>query len=147
MQKWNEHHYGEAVALFQKHRQAFPNSPWAGEAQLHMGCQSQFSGDWAGAKYSFESILANQEKGSDIWQKAKLRRGVLHYEQGELNEACNTFAEMLTTETSWERKTYAHDWLLRLNQLKAHQVALRTCGRDSVACVLEIRGDKDGSAR
>lgn len=145
MQKWNEHHYGEAVALFRKHRQSYTDSPWAGEAQLHLGCQAQFSGDWDGAKYSFEWILGNQEKGSDIWQKAKLRRAVLHYEQGELDNATKTFSEMLTTETSWERKTYAHDWLLRLNQIKEQQVALRVCGRDSIVCVLEARGDKTGA--
>jgi len=147
MQKWNEHHYDEAVQILQKHRQDFPDSPWAGEAQLHLGCQAQFSGNWEGAKYSFEWILGNLEKGSDIWQKAKLRRGVLHFEQGELDKASEAFSEQLKTEKSWERKTYAQAWFIKLNQMKGQQIALRVCGRDSIACVLEERGDKAGAEK
>jgi RHS repeat-associated protein len=145
MQKWNEHHYDDAVQILQKHRQDFPDSPWAGEAQLHLGCQAQFSGNWEGAKFSFEWILGNLEKGSDIWQKAKLRRGVLYFEQGELEKASAAFSEQLKTEKSWERKTYAQAWFIKLNQVKSQQIALRVCGRDSIACVLEERGDKDGA--
>lgn len=140
IQKWNEHKYPEAAALFRAHRQTFPASPWAGEAELHLGCNAQFSGSWAEAKASFDWILGNTVKGSDIYQKAKLRRSILHVTQGELAEAKQSFAEMLQSESEWERKTYAHSWLQQLSLYSANQTALRTCGRDSIAFVLEQKG-------
>lgn len=140
MQKWNEHAYGEAVKIFREHRRKFPTSPWAGEAELHLGCQAQFSGSWAEAKFSFEWILNNHKAGDDIYQKAKLRRAVLHLDQGELVASRKAFVEMLATETSWERRTYATHWLQQLSIFKAHEVALRDCGMDSVAAVLRSRG-------
>ena len=92
MQKWNEHRYDEAVQIFRQHRAEFADSRWAGEAQLHLGCQAQFSGNWTSARDSFDSILATHKKGDDIWQKAKLRRAVLHYQQAELNDSTKAFA-------------------------------------------------------
>src|SRR6266853_1362664 len=38
IQKWNEHKYPEAIELFKQHRKTMPDSPWAGEAELHLGC-------------------------------------------------------------------------------------------------------------
>jgi RHS repeat-associated protein len=140
IQKWNEHKYSEAATLFRAHRQSFADSPWAGEAELHLGCNAQFSGSWAEAKASFDWILSNTAKGSDIYQKAKLRRSILHVAQGELAEAKQSFAEMLQSESEWDRKTYANFWLQQLSLYGANQVALRTCGRDSVAYVLEQKG-------
>jgi len=125
IQKWNQHNYPDAIKLFRQLRNEHPDSPWAGEAELHCGCAAQFSGSWDEAQYSFEWILGHHEKGSDIYQKAKLRRSVLHIDQGQLDEASNSFAEMLGTETDWERRTYAQSWIQQLSLYKAHEIALR----------------------
>src|SRR2546430_8199092 len=140
IQKWNQHKYPEAIGLFRQHREQYPDSPWAGEAELHCGCAAQFSGSWDEAQYSFEWILGHHEKGSDIYQKAKLRRSVLHIDQGQLDEASNSFAEMLGTETDWERRTYAQSWIQQLSLYKAHEIALRDCGAKSLAYVLRQKG-------
>jgi RHS repeat-associated protein len=142
IQKWNEHKYPEAAALFRQHRQTFSDSPWAGEAELHLGCNAQFSGSWDEARASFDWILDNTPKGSDIYQKAKLRRAILHFTQGQLEEAGQTFAEMLKTETDWERRNYGQYWIQQMGIYRGHQVALRACGRDSIACVLDSKGEK-----
>lgn len=141
MQKWNEHRYDEAVQVFRQHRAEFADSPWAGEAQLHLGCQAQFSGNWNSARESFEAILTTHKKGDDIWQKAKLRRAVLHFQQAELNASTDAFAEMLKTETSWERRTYAQTLLRQVNQTKGHLAALKVCGPECLAYVLRAGGD------
>lgn len=147
MQKWNEHAYGEAVKIFRQHRKKFgASSPWAGEAELHLGCQAQFSGSWAEAKFSFQWILDHHKKGTDIYQKAKLRRAVLHVDQGELAAAVTEFKELLESETNWERRTYATHWLQQLSLYKAHEVALRDCGIESVASILRSRGDEEKAA-
>src|SRR5437773_1361520 len=141
IQKWNQHDYGEAIALFRQLRDEHPDSPWAGEAELHVGCANQFQGSWTEARSSFEWILAHHEKGSDIYQKAKLRRSVLHIDQGQFDEAIASFRQMLETEGDWGRRTYAQSWLQRLGLYKANEVAMRDCGAKSIAYVLRQKGD------
>src|SRR5439155_25888379 len=50
IQKWNQHDYGEAIRLFRQLRDEHPDSPWAGEAELHVGCANQFQGSWTEAR-------------------------------------------------------------------------------------------------
>lgn len=140
MQNWNQHNYAEAIKFFQEHRKKHAESPWAGEAELHLGCAAQFSGSWNEAQSHFEWILGHHEKSSDIYQKAKLRRSVLHIDQGELEQATQSFSEMLGTETDWERCTYAHYWIRELSLYKAHEVALRDCGTKSLVFILQKKG-------
>src|SRR6266700_8135095 len=140
IQKWNQHKYPEAIGLFRQHRQQYPNSPWAGEAELHLGCAAQFSGSWAEAQSHFEWILGHHGKGSEIYQKAKLRRSVLHVDQGQLDEAIDSFKQMLETESDWGRRTYAQSWIQRISVYKANEIALRDCGAKSVAYVLRQKG-------
>src|SRR6266487_5498428 len=140
IQSWNQHNYSEAIKLFRQLRDEDPDSPWAGEAELHCGCAAQFSGSWDEAQYSFEWILGHHEKGSDIYQKAKLRRSVLHVDQGQLDEAIDSFKQMLDTENDWGRRTYAQSWIQRISLYKANEIALRDCGAKSVAYVLRQKG-------
>jgi RHS repeat-associated protein len=142
IQNWNQHNYPQAIELFRQHGEEHPESPWAGEAELHLGCAAQFSGSWNEAQFHFEWILGHHDKGSDIYQKAKLRRSVLHIDQGQLEQATQSFTEMLETETDWDRRTYAQYWLRELNLYKAHQVALRDCGTKSLAYVLQKKGKR-----
>jgi YD repeat-containing protein len=67
---------------------------------------------------------------------------VLHIDQGQLEQATQSFTEMLETETDWDRRTYAQYWLRELNLYKAHQVALRDCGTKSLAYVLQKKGKR-----
>lgn len=140
IQKWNQHNYPEAIKLFHQLRAEHPDSPWAGEAELHVGCAHQFQGSWNEAQSSFEWILGHHDKGSDIYQKAKLRRSVLHVDQGQLDEAIDSFKQMLETESDWGRRTYAQSWIQRVSLYKANEIALRDCGAKSVAYVLRQKG-------
>jgi YD repeat-containing protein len=40
IEEWNRHQYPKAVAMFRKHVADFPDSPWAAEAELHIGCDA-----------------------------------------------------------------------------------------------------------
>jgi len=140
IQNWNQHNYPEAIELFRQLREEHPDSPWAGEAELHVGCANQFQGSWNEAQSSFEWILGHHEKGSEIYQKAKLRRSVLHVDQGQLDEAIDSFKQMLETENDWGRRTYAQSWIQRISVYKANEIALRDCGAKSVAYVLRQKG-------
>ncbi len=143
MQLWNQHNYKEAAVLFKQHRNAFSkNSPWAGEAELHLGCEAQFNGRWGEAEACFDWILENTKVGSDIYQKAKLRKSVLLMEKGDIGESIDSFAEMLHTETAWERRTYAQNWIRQMSVQKKHLSQLRNCGNACIAEVLVMKGQK-----
>jgi RHS repeat-associated protein len=143
MDLWNRHKYTEAVQLFKQHRAEFPESPWAAESELHMGCEAQFNGRWDEAEFNFEWILKQAAKGTDMYQKAKLRRSVLAMEQGQVQMAIDSFKEMLKTEKNWERRTYAQTWIRQLSLWKNFQAALRNCGSESIAHLCEIQGQAE----
>jgi RHS repeat-associated protein len=137
MQRWNEHAYVEAVELFKRHIARFPESPWNGEANLHLGCQAQFSGRWDEAETYFQRILQHEAVGSDIRQKAMLRLAVLLFTRNRIDESSEAFARMLEHETSWERRTYAQTFLRKLSLMRAHLQAVRNCGWKALACMLD----------
>ena len=70
IQTWNQHHYPESYALFEKYIKDFPSSPWAAEAQLHLGCFCQYNGRMLEAAESFDHILSTVELNSEMYHKA-----------------------------------------------------------------------------
>jgi predicted Zn-dependent protease len=40
IQEWNRHEYKKAIKMLRKHMEDYPDSPWASEAVLHVGCDS-----------------------------------------------------------------------------------------------------------
>ena len=142
MDKWNRHDYKEAMGFFKRHIQEYPGSPWRGESDLHLGCEAQFNGRWQEARSRFESILEYAKPGEEIYQKAKLRLSVLLMEQGQVKESKESFAEMLRTETSWERTTYAQNWLRTLSLYEGQMKQVRTCGIEAVAELVAWNGQK-----
>lgn len=62
IQQWNKHHFREAAAMFKEHLKAYPDSPWAGEAVLHLGCDAKYNGRFAEAQAIFSQLF--QETGS-----------------------------------------------------------------------------------
>lgn len=140
IQLWNKHEYADAVALFRRHRESYPDSPWAAEAEMHCGCEAQYRGRYDESAFSFDWIMEHTEPGTDMHQKALLRRGVLHMDQGQLEQAVETFRRQLESENRPNRATYASDKLRELALLKGHQTALRDCGQQAMAFVCETRG-------
>lgn len=142
IQAWNEHRYPEAVKMFEKHIEQFPDSPWKGEAKLHIGCAAQYTGRFDESAYYFGSIITETKPGMDIHQKARMRQAIIMYYQGKLSESKAAFAEALLTEPSHKRRTYASTWIRRLSQLEGHQTALRNCGQKALAHACRVMGDE-----
>ncbi|MCI5143449.1 MAG: hypothetical protein D3909_17360, partial [Candidatus Electrothrix sp. ATG1] len=53
IQAWNKHEYKDAVGMFEEHMQEFPDSPWAAESALHIGCDARYSGRYTEATEQF----------------------------------------------------------------------------------------------
>ncbi len=141
IQAWNEHRYEDAFTLFEQHIKNSPNSPWAAESQLHLGCYCQYKGRYLEAAEHFEDILKTVPSDHRMHQKAKLRRSILHLDQGNLEESRKGFAEMYRSDPDPDHKTYASYWIREISLLGKHETALRDCGQRALARVCELRDD------
>ncbi len=143
IQAWNEHRYPEAVRLFTEHLQSFPNSPWAGEALLHTGCQLQYVGRFTESAEMFDKAMAVSPPDSEMHHKAQLRRAIINIDLGGLDEASKSLAESLATNKDPEDQSYASYWVMQLSILKANETALRDCGQKALAQVARLQGDSE----
>lgn len=142
---WNKHDYTNAVELFKKHVRQFPDSPWADEATLHVGCDATYNGNYPLAEAVFgELITKNQGKpdlgGKMMWSKATQRLALVKVEENNLDEANKLFLDLKQNSSDFQLRTYAAHWLQRLSGYSAAKEALLNCGAVALAYVLE----KDG---
>lgn len=140
IQTWNEHRYDDAFALFEQHIADFPDSPWAAESKLHLGCYCQYKGRLAEAADWFEAILEDVPDHTRMWDKAKLRRSILHLDQGHLEESRQGFAEMYASDPDPRHRTYASYWIREISLFMSRETALRDCGQRALAAVADGLG-------
>jgi TolA-binding protein len=65
IEQWNRHQYPKAVAMFRKHVADFPDSPWAAEAELHVGCAATYNGRYTEAEGIFRKLVADHQGKND----------------------------------------------------------------------------------
>jgi len=145
IQKWNRHEYREAALLFKKHVEQYPDSPWASEAVLHVGCDATYQGRFSEAEDSFNWVLeTNKEKKHDgakkLIHKTKIRVAALKVFQNNFDEAMKLFSEVLQQSGDWRERTYASHWLQRLSRYSGNKLAMLNCGLLALAHVLERDG-------
>lgn len=143
--EWNKHNYRQAVEMFRKHAKDFPDSPWADEAILHVGCDATYNGRYTEAETIFQELIA-RNKGKDydgarmLLGKAQQRLGLLKVEQSNFAEASAQFSELLTNSPDWRLRTYASHWLQRISRYEKAREQLLTCGVDALAYAFEKEG-------
>ena len=91
MQEWNQHRYQAASLLLAQHVKDYPESPWAGEALLHLGCNAKYNGRFAEAQEIYEKILkstnANVDNSTAGFRRAQNVRGNVLKAQGSATAA------------------------------------------------------------
>lgn len=147
IQTWNEHHYDAAVKMFAQHIEEFPESPWAGESRLHIGCAAQYRGEYDVCYEQFGKILDTTEAGTDLNQKAQLRVANILTKQGRFEEAAQTYLAAMKTEKDAKRMGYASSWLPVLSLYKSQQTAMRDCVQKSLQEVCLIQGRAEAAAK
>lgn len=140
IQAWNEHDYDLAYRLFEEHIEKNPDSPWAAESKLHLGCHNQYHGRLIEASARFDDIVATEPEQSRMWYKAKLRRSILHTVQGNFDQSSKGFRELIVDNPDHRHITYASYWLKQINLIKRNETAFRDCGQKAIARVAEIMG-------
>jgi YD repeat-containing protein len=152
IQAWNKHEYKEAVDLFRGHVAQYPDSPWAAEAVLHVGCDSLFHGRYTEAFSAFQWIMEananNPHPGAQMMvHKTRVRLANLKYAQGNIPEAMEQLRLLKQTSPDWRHRTYAAHWIQRLSREKGEQAAVFNCGAQALAHLLEKRGKKAAAAK
>ena len=140
IQAWNQHRYKEAFELFEQHSTGSPDSPWAAESRLHLGCFCQYNGRMAESAEWFDGILSTVDPNSEMYHKAKLRRSILMLDQGNLEGSLQGFTEMIKNDPDPGHQSYASYWIREIALLKKNETALRDCGQKALARVAEISG-------
>lgn len=142
IQTWNDHRYDEALRLFTEHLQSFPDSPWAAESMLHIGCHHQYTARFSESVEWFDKILAAAPKNSEMYHKAKLRRSIINVDLGRLDDATAGFAEMMKDDPNPKHQTYASYWLIQIELLRKNETALRDCGQKALSQAAKILGNQ-----
>jgi len=148
IQEWNKHEYKKAIKMFRKHIEEYPDSPWASEAVLHIGCDATYNGRYTEAEQSFAWILEkNKDKDYEgakiLLNKAKARLAILKVYQNNFKEATKLFNELKKESSDWRDRTYAAHWIQRLSRYKSNELAMLNCGTQALAYLLEKDGRKE----
>jgi RHS repeat-associated protein len=151
IQAWNRHEYKKAVELFHGHVRDYPDSPWASEAVLHLGCDARYHGRYREAEEHYRWII-EKNKGSGhegakmLLNKARQRLGVLKVLQNNLKEAKEQFRLLKQESPDWRQRTYAAHWIQRLSRYKSNELAMLNCGAQALASILR-RDGRESEAR
>ncbi len=145
IQAWNEHRYSDSLKLLEDFLAANPESPWAAETMLHIGCFMQFNARFGEAAEWFDKAIAAAGDSKEMFHKAKIRRSIINIDLGHLDEASKSLAETLSTNTDSAENTYTSYWIKQTSFLKKHEAELRDCGQKALAKAAEILGDKEQS--
>lgn len=145
MELWNQHDYKQAYVLLEKYLNEYPDGLWAGEAQLHMGCDARFNGRYTEADKHFNQIIdkygASNESGAvRIVDKAKSRLAVLRFMENNPQQAKELFNELSENSKDWRLRTYAQHWLKRIHTAELEGQALADCGYRALESVLAQNG-------
>lgn len=145
IQAWNKHEYRKGVELFKKHVEEFPDSPWAAEAELHIGCDARYHGRYTEAEEKFMGIIRKyqgkkHEGARRLVDKAHFRMGALNILENNYGEAKTYFSILKKEALDWRHRTYASHWIKRLSRLEKDKIALLNCGVQALAVLLEKEG-------
>jgi RHS repeat-associated protein len=133
---WNDHDYGRAKELFRQHLKDYPASPWAAEAELHLGCEARFSGRYGEADAAFRALVvahgSQTNAYGDVARKARVRLAMLDLMRGEFVTARDEWAEIIREDPDPMRRDYARYWILRTLVFQTNAVIVRRCGAEAV---------------
>ncbi|HEX8234532.1 MAG TPA: RHS repeat-associated core domain-containing protein [Abditibacteriaceae bacterium] len=152
IQEWNKHNFKTAAKMFGQHVKDYPDSPWSGEAKLHLGCDAKYNGRFSEAEATYDNILQSTsddpaDLSFDVHQKAKARWADLDLARGQLDDAAAKFRDIIKTDDDWRRITWAQSWLQTTGIYKANFRSLLTCGPQALSVVLASLGKKEAAAK
>jgi len=130
MQLWNKHRWTDAADAMQAFITAYPEDPWAGEAELHIACYHKYRHEYRQA----EEILIRlyeQNISNPVGRKALIRLGHLYFETFRYQKAEEAYQTLLEMNPIEEEKSYAINWLFHIQRAWTIAAFNRECGPKS----------------
>ncbi len=153
----NARKFTETARLMREHLDKFPDSPWAGEAMLHLSLDATYTGRPAEAQARLQTLMdvTTEDPASPTWEircKAKGSWANLDLQLGQYESAIPKLENIVATDTSSHRRTWASMWLtqarLRLG-VKAQPgfKMMRACGSEALGLILVGLNKKSAAQR
>ena len=139
MELWNAHRYEQARDAFQRIRQVHPDSPWAGEAELHEGCFQKFNANFDEAEERYLALLRKYPRESGIWRKVLHYLPHLYFETGRYQAALDALDKFQELPLDWTEKQFVENYRRVFWQAYQHDQAERLCGTKALALVLSAQ--------
>jgi len=146
IEAWNRHEWQQASAMFRQHLNTYPDSPWAAEAALHIGCDATYHERYSEAEQYFQEIIQTQKDNPDpggqmLLNKARQRLGIVRLGQNDPDAAVDLFRQLKAESPDWRQRTYAAHWIQRIARLtSSNRAAMMDCGKQAIAMTLESLG-------
>ena len=138
---WFSHRYSDGEKLLKEFSKKYPNSRWAAEADLHVGCYLTFCGNYSEAKQIFNRLAADN-KNTNIREKATVRLGNIAEREGRWDDAIRYYSNILKMNPTWGQFKYAN-YNARTLSMKRHALQAKlNCGPVALAACLEALGKK-----
>ena len=146
MAVWYKHDYKNGEKMLRKFAKEHPDSQWAAEAELHVGCNLVYQKKYSEAKPIFEKLVA-KHPDSNIALKAKIRLGNVAEQTGDYAGAIRHFRQVLDGGWTPNQFRYANNRMSKLVRLRAGKLALIKCGPVALASCLEALGKEPEAAK
>ena len=152
IEEWNKHEYSKAVRMLRQFVADHAESPWAGEARLHIGCDAAYNGRTSEAQEIFSQLIL-EHQGKEhfgarmLVNKARQRLAMVEAEQNNLDAAVLELRSLIQDSPDWRHRTYGSHWMVRLSQFAAARQALANCGAEALAYALRRQGQEAAAAR
>lgn len=123
MAVWYKHDYKNGEKALRKFAKEHPDSRWAAEAELHVGCNLVYQKKYSEAKPIFEKMVATHSD-SNIAVKAQIRLGNIAEETGDYTGAIWHFSEVLAGGWTPNQFRYANYRIGKLTMMQHAKLAL-----------------------
>lgn len=135
-------HFNETARLMNEHLKKYPDSPWAGEAMLHLAMDAMSNGRPGEAQQRLQTLLevTKEDPKDPTWEIRRRAKGTwanLDVNLGQWNSAIPELQEIAQNDTNPHRRTWAAAWLAQAKQLGRIRTAnLRACGSQALGLML-----------
>lgn len=143
---WLKHDYQKGEKMLREFSKKHPDSRWAAEADLHVGCNLAYQKKFSEAKPIFEKLIA-KHPDNNIALKAYIRLGNIGEQTGDLTGAIKAYSQVIAGGATASQFKYANYRVGKLMRFRTQRQALIRCAPVALASCLEALGKQEEAAK
>jgi RHS repeat-associated protein len=133
MRLWNAHRWAKGVERMERIWQESPDSPWAGEAELHEACYLKFNCRYDESEERFLSVLKKHPDSAALRKKVFYYLPHLYALTGRLADAVEAQKMLGEFTLNWQERQFLENQMRILSSVKMAQDDGRLCGTKALA--------------